>query len=83
MEQHRGKDLVWREPVWDTITIEEPVENAFPFEDIYEENSVARLSIRNVRLRCTSIQARVKVKTMRAQFSLISVGWEVQPRQYN
>lgn len=83
MEQHRGKDLVWREPVWDTITVEEPVENAFPFEDIYEENSVARLSIRNVRLRCTSIQARVKVKTMRAQFSLISVGWEVQPRQYN
>lgn len=83
LEQHRGKDPWYRIPCWDTITDDEPVEFPFPYEDIYEENSNARLSINNLRIRASSIQERVKCKTFRSQANLVSVEFEVYVRQYN
>lgn len=83
LEQHRGRDVWYRFPTWDTISDDEPVENPFSEEDIYEENAVSRLTISNIRIKCSSIQERVKAKTFRAQFNLISVGFEVTPRIYN
>lgn len=83
LEQHRGSEPWYRMPCWDTITDEEPQEYPFPNEDIYEENSIARLTLSNLRIRCTAIQARVKCKTFRMQANLVSVEFEVYPRQYN
>ena len=82
MEQHRGKDVWYRYPIWDTILDKEPVEDAFVVEDIYEENALSRLDITNIRIRCTSIQERVKAKTFRGQFNLVSVGFEVGACNY-
>lgn len=78
--QERGRDVVYRMPIWDTITVEEPPESAFAVEDIYEEDALKRLDIEGVRIRCTSIQLKFKVKTFRGQVSLVSVGFEVMPR---
>lgn len=83
MTQFRGHDKWYRQPVWDTITVQEPPETAFPFEDIYEENAIYRMSIIGMRLRCSAIQIRVKTKTFRRQANLVSVEAEVQPRQFN
>ena len=83
LEQHRGSEPWYRIPCWDTITDEEPSEYPFPFEDVYEENSVARLAITNLRVKCTSIQERVKCKAFRAQANLVSVEFEIYPRQFN
>jgi len=83
LSQYRGNDVWWRKPVWDTIRVDEPVENPFAFEDIYEEDSIFRLEMTHLRARCSAIQVRAMVKTFRAQASLISVLLEVQARQYN
>ena len=82
MTQYRGGDRWYRQPVWDTITVVEPPENPFPFEDVFEENAVYRMSLTNLRLRCSAVQVRVKTKTFRNQANLVSVVVEVQPRQY-
>jgi hypothetical protein len=83
MTQFRGHDNYWRQPVWDTITVKEPVESPFPFEDAFEENAIYRMDIMDIRVRCSSVQARVKTKTFRVQADLVSVEFEVSPRQYN
>lgn len=82
MTQVRGKDTWYRQPVWDTITVQEPTETAFPFEDIFEENAIYRMSITNLRIRCSAVQVRIKTKTFRNQANLVSVELEVQPKQY-
>lgn len=81
LEQHRGKDVWFRIPTWDTIVDEEPVENPFSQEDIYEENAISRLSL-TTNIACSAVQMRTKCKTFRAQFSLCSVGFEIKPKQY-
>lgn len=78
----RGKDMVYREPVWATRMIKESPETAFPEEDITEEKSVYRLSVMDLRIRCESVQIKMKTKTFRAQASLMSTMVEVQPLQY-
>lgn len=78
----RGKDRIYREPVWATEMIEEPPETAFPSEDITEEKSVYRLSINNLRTECESVQVKVKAKSFRQQASLLSVELEVQPKNF-
>lgn len=65
-----------------TITVQEPAEMPFPFEDVYEENAIYRMSIMDLRLRCSAVQVRAKVKTFRSQANLASVELEVQPKQY-
>lgn len=82
MTQFRGHDKWYRQPVWDTITVTEPVETPFPFEDVYEENAIYRMSLLNLRLKCSAIQIRVKTKTFRSQANLVSTEAEVQPYQY-
>lgn len=82
MTQYRGKDRWYRQPVWDTITVTEPPETAFPFEDVYEENAIYRMSLTNLRLRCSAVQVRIKTKTFRSQANLVSILVEVQPLQY-
>ena len=83
MTQFRGHDNYWRQPVWDTITVKEPVESPFPFEDAFEENAIYRMDIMDIRVRCSSVQARIKTKTFRVQADLVSVEFEASPRQYN
>lgn len=83
LEQHRGTDKWYRMPCWDTITDEEPVESPFPYQDIYEENSVERLTLTHLKIHCSAIQEKIKVKTFRGQANLISTLFEIQPRQYN
>lgn len=83
LEQHRGSEPWYRIPCWDTITDTEPSEYPFPYEDVYEENAVSRLAVSNLRVRCTAIQERVKCKTFRNQANLVSIEFEVYPRQYN
>lgn len=80
--QERGRDIVYREPVWRNKIIEEPPETAFPVQDIYGEDATYRLSIMDLRLERESIQIKVKAKTMRAQASLLSVEIEVQPKNF-
>lgn len=82
MTQFRGHDPYWRQPVWDTITVKEPVESPFPFEDAFEENAIYRMDIVNAKIRATAIQARIKTKTFRAQADLVSVEFEVSPKMY-
>lgn len=82
MTQFRGHDKWYRQPVWDTITVTEPPETPFPFEDVYEENAIYRMSIIGMRLQCSALQVRVKTKTFRSQANLVSVEAEVQPHQY-
>lgn len=82
MTQFRGHDKWFRLPVWDTITVDEPVETPFPFEDAFEENAIFRLSLTNLRLTCSSIQIRMRTKTFRTQANLVSILVEAQPKQY-
>lgn len=82
MTQFRGHDAYWRQPVWDTITVKEPIETPFPFEDIYEENAIYRMNIHNIRIRASSIQARIKTKCFRKQADLVSVEFECSPKQF-
>lgn len=83
LEQHRGSEPWYRVPCWDTITDDEPVEYPFAYEDVYEENSIARLSLSHLRIQATAIQERIRCKTLRSQANLVSVEFEVYPRQYN
>ena len=80
--QERGRDIVYREPVWRNKIIEEPPETAFPQQDIYGEDATYRLSILDLRLERESIQVKVKAKTMRSQASLLSVLVELAPKIY-
>ena len=82
LEQHRGHDNFYRLPCWDTIVDKEPVEYPFPFEDVFETDSVFRLSITNLRMQAESVQVRVKTKTFRNQANLLSVLIENQPHNY-
>ena len=82
MTQFRGHDKWYRQPVWDTITVTEPVETPFPFEDVFEENAIYRMSITNMRIRCSAVQIRVMAKTFRTQANLVSTELEVMPVQY-
>ena len=80
--QERGRDIVYREPVWRNKIIEEPPETAFPVQDIYGEDATYRLSILDLRLERESIQIKVKARTFRNQASLMSVLVEVQPKNF-
>ena len=80
--QRRGKDNIFRQPSWDTIVDKEPVETAFPIEDVFERDAVYRLSIVGLRIECESVQVRMKTRTFRNQANLLSVLVEVQPREY-
>lgn len=80
--QERGKDVVYREPVWRNKIVEEPVETAFPSQDIHELFSVYRLSIMNLRLERESVQVKIKAKSFRHQASLLSVLIELGVKQY-
>ena len=80
--QERGRDIVYREPVWRNKIITEPPETAFPVQDIYGEDATYRLSIMDLRLDRESIQVKVKAKTFRNQASLLSVLIELAPKQY-
>lgn len=81
--QTRGRDTWYRMPCWDTINEEDPVESPFNYQDLYEENATIRLTISNLRIRCSSIQCKIKTKTFRDQASLISTLFESGVRQYN
>lgn len=80
--QERGKDVVYREPVWRNKLVNEPAETAFPSQDIHELFSVYRLSIMNLRLERESVQVKVKAKSFRNQCSLLSVLIECGVKQY-
>lgn len=82
MTQFRGHDSYWRQPVWDTITVTEPVETPFPFEDVSEENAIYRMDILDIRVRCTSVQAKIMTRTFRKQANLVSVEFEASPKSY-
>lgn len=83
LTQHRGNDAWYRMPVWDTLTVDKPAEDPFPYQDTYEEKAVALLTISNVRIRAISIQEKIKCRTFRAQANLISTLFETRVRQYN
>ena len=78
----RGKDQVFRQPMWATETIEEPQETPFPNEDVLEKDAIQRSSIMSLRMECESVQVRVMAETFRRQFNLVSVLVETQARQY-
>ena len=79
LKQERGKDVVYRQPVWDTIQVEEEPETPFAVEDIYEKSAMKRLDITNIRIRGTAVQLKFKVRTFRGQCSLCSIGFEIRP----
>ncbi len=83
LTQHRGNDAWYRMPVWDTLTVQKPAEDPFPYQDTYEEKAVALLTISNVRIRAISIQEKIKCRTFRSQANLISTLFETRVRQYN
>lgn len=80
--QERGRDIVYREPVWRNKIVNEAPESAFPVQDIYGEDATYRFSILNLRLQVSSIQVKAKAKTFRNQASLMSILVEVTPHQY-
>ena len=82
LTQTRGKDNVFRLPVWDTIVDRETSESPFAIEDVFEQDAVQRLSVMCLRLECESVQVRVQTKTFRAQGNLLSVELEVQPKSF-
>lgn len=70
--QYRGNDIWFRQPSWDTIDIEQPVESPFPNQEEYEEKAIALLTLPNLRVKAISAQVKIKCKTFRAQANLIS-----------
>lgn len=82
LNQERGRDIVYRQPVWKSKNIEEAPETAFPVQDIYGEDATYRLSMMNLRLKRESIQVKVKAKSFRSQASLLSVLIEASIKQY-
>lgn len=83
LTQYRGIDSWFRQPSWDTVVVNEPVERPFAFEDPYEQDAIYRMTISNLRIQCSSVQIRTMTKTFRSQANLISTLVEVQPRMYN
>lgn len=83
LTQSRGNDAWYRMPCWDTLTVDKPAEDPFPYQDTYEEKAVSLLTISNVRIRAISVQEKVKCKTFRAQANLVSTLFEARVRQYN
>lgn len=81
--QERGKESWYRFPCWDTKAVDKPVENPFTYQDVYESDAVAQLTISHIRVRGISVQEKVKVKTFREQASLISILFESRTRQLN
>lgn len=77
LEQRRGDDVWYRFPTWATVNVDQPVETPFPDEDIYEKDALSRLTLSNIRIRCSSMQVKIKTKTFRSQFNLVSTGLEV------
>ena len=82
LTQTRGKDILFRQPTWDTNVEEEPAELPFSTEDVYEQNASYRLSLMNLRIQCSAVQVRVQTKTFRSQANLLSTELEVQPHQF-
>lgn len=83
LTQYRGRDNWYRMPCWDTLDVEQPVETPFPYQDVYEQDSIARLTMNNIRISGLSVQEKIKTKTFRAQASLVSTLFESGVRQYN
>lgn len=81
--QFRGHDHWWRQPVWATIDVEEPVESPFPFEDVGEESAIFRMYISHVKIRGESVQMKVKARTFRDQANLVGTGFEIQQIAFN
>lgn len=82
LTRYRGKDIWYRIPSYDTITVEEPVETPFPNQDLYEENAIERITMMNLHIQCSAIQEKIKCKTFRAQANLISTLFEAQVKSY-
>lgn len=82
LEPHRGGDVWYRMPCWDTITDYDPVETPFPTQDIYEEDSLARLTLPQLKIKCQSVQEKIKAKAYRKQVSLVSTVFEIYPLQF-
>lgn len=82
LTQYRGQDRWYRIPCWATVQEEDPVEAPFNDLDIYEKDAKIRLSIKNLRIQCNSIQVKIKAKTFRNQASLISTMVEVGADQF-
>lgn len=82
LEQHRGKTLTYRFPVWDTVQDDVPVESAFNENDVYTEDSLSNLAIGLMKKQAMAIRIKVKCRTFRAQASLVSEMIEVQAHQY-
>ena len=80
--QFRGPESWYRQPVWDTIDTEDPVETPFPFEDVTEQNATFRMYLSHIKIKGESIQMKVKCKTFRDQANLIGTGFDYQARQY-
>lgn len=76
--QFRGPESWYRQPVWATIDIEDPVETPFPYNDIYETKAMFRMYLSHIKIKGESIQIKVKCKTFRDQANLIGTGMDVQ-----
>lgn len=83
LKQVRGKDSWFRVPCWNTVQEEEPTETPFPKQDIYEQSATIRLTLSNLKIRCSAIQEKIKCKTFRAQANLVSVLFESGVEQYD
>lgn len=81
--QFRGHDKWYRQPVWATLDVQEPVETPFPFEDPVEANAMFRMYLSHIKMRGASVQIKVKCKTFRNQCNLIGTGFEVQPTNFH
>lgn len=82
LTQYRGQDRWYRLPCWATVQEEDPVEAPFNQLDIYEKDAKIRLSIKNLRIQCNSVQVKIKTKTFRDQASLISTMVEAGANQF-
>lgn len=81
--QFRGHDHWYRQPVWATMQVDEPVETPFPFDDETEKSALFRMMLSHIKIRGESIQMKVKCKTFRDQCNLVGCGFEIQPIQFN
>lgn len=81
--QTRGKTITYRMPSWDTLDVEQTVEEPFSTMTEYSEKAVDLLTLPNLNARAISTQVKVRTKTFSAQASLISVLLESRVRQYN
>lgn len=82
LRQERGNSIWYRQPVWGTEVVDQPVETPFPSQDIYEQYATALVTLPNLNLRAISVQIKAKAKTFRSQANLVSFLLEAQARQY-